>query len=343
MTRARAHSYPAGSELKSLAERVLQGDQAAASRALSLMTDEGEGCGELLRILFPRRRGSHKIGLCGPPGSGKSSLVNRMVAGLRARGETVGVLAVDPTSPFTGGAFLGDRLRVAEHALDRGVFMRSLASRGMMGGLNPTIFGAIHVLEACGFDRILIETVGTGQDEVEIVHAADTVLCVSAPYQGDEFQAMKAGAMEIADLFVVNKADLADIEKALANLRDALSLGSKEEKAWKPPVLAVSALQATGITELLDAADSHRDHLAESGEGALRLRAQLRRELSLLLSRRIYRETLSLIRDEHIERLASGKDDPAALAERIGAGKTAERGSGRGPMKRRLSTKSRAA
>ena len=323
---ARAYS-PAALEIKSLAERVLEGDQAAASRALSLVTDEGEGCGELLRLLFSRRKRSHKIGLCGPPGSGKSTLVSKMTAGLRARGETVGVLAVDPTSPFTGGAFLGDRLRVAEHALDRGVFMRSLASRGMMGGLNPTIFGAIHVLEACGFDRILIETVGTGQDEVEIVHAADTVLCVSAPYQGDEFQAMKAGAMEIADLFVVNKADLADIEKAMASLRDALSLGTQEEKSWKPPVLAVSALRAAGIKELLDGVDAHREHLNRSREGEVPLRSQLRRELSLLLSRRIFRETLSLIRDEHIERLVSGKADPESLAAELTGMKTPARGS----------------
>ena len=338
---ARAHSRPAGSDLESLAERVLEGDQAAASRALSLVTDEREGCGELLGRLFSRRKRSHKIGLCGPPGSGKSSLLSKMTAGLRARGETVGVLAVDPTSPFTGGAFLGDRLRVAEHSLDPGVFMRSLASRGMMGGLNPTIFGAVHIMEDCGFDRILIETVGTGQDEVEIVHAVDTVLCVSAPYQGDEFQAMKAGAMEIADLFVVNKADLADIEKALASLRDALSLGPQEEKAWKPPVLAVSALKATGIKELLDGADAHREHLAATGEGEIRLRAQMRRELSLLLSRRIFRETLSLIEDRHIERLASGKTDPDALVEEITATKPTTRRNRTNTDKRRTSTASR--
>lgn len=300
-----------------LAGRVLKGEPAALSRALTLITDEAEGSEELCRAFFPSHGRAHKIGLCGPPGSGKSSLVNRLVARLRKAGEKVGVLAVDPTSPFTGGAFLGDRLRVQEHALDAGVFMRSMATRGMLGGLSASIYGAVHALEAYGCDRILIETVGTGQDEVDIADAADTVLCVTAPYQGDEFQAMKAGSMEIADVFAVNKADLPEVDKAVAALRDALGLGPQEAAGWKVPVQAVSAATGAGVDALGAAIEAHRAFLASSGEGERRLKRQLKKELSLYISRRLYQDTMSRVSDAHIELLRSGKTDPAALGRKL--------------------------
>lgn len=307
-----------GPSAKGLVRRVLDGDQAAVSRALSLVTDEAKGYEAVTREFFPFHGRSHKIGLCGPPGSGKSSLVSQLVKCFRKAGQTVGVLAVDPTSPFTGGAFLGDRIRVQEHATDRGVFMRSLASRGMMGGLNPTIFGAVHVLEAYGCGRILIETVGTGQDEVDIVDVADTVLYVTAPYQGDEFQAMKAGAMEITDIFAVNKADLAEVARAVAALREALSLGPQEEKGgWRVRVSAVSARTGLGIEELVSMIDEHQAHLRTTPEGRERLRAQLRRELSLLISRRVYRNALERIRDGHIDDLLEKRTDPLTLGKRL--------------------------
>lgn len=310
----------------SLVERLLRGDQAALSRALSLVTNEAEGSEEILKACFAHHGRTHKIGLCGAPGSGKSSVINRLVSGLRREGKTVAVLAVDPTSPFTGGAFLGDRLRVQEHALDSGVFLRSLATRGMMGGLNATIFGAIRVLEACGaeggrgFDRVLIETVGTGQDEVDIADAADTIVCVTAPHQGDEFQAMKAGTMEIADVFAVNKADLEEVDKTVAALRDALSLGPGSGRGWKPRVTAVSAATGQGMPELLGLLEEHRGFLESSAEGRRRRRRQLKRELSLWLSRRIYRETVHRIREEHIEQLLSRKTDPVSLGRRLLSG-----------------------
>jgi LAO/AO transport system kinase len=308
-----------------LVARVRRGDQAAVSRALTRVTDEDEGYEAVARAFFPHHGSCPTIGLCGSPGSGKSSLVNALVSLLRKRGETVAVLAVDPSSAYTGGAFLGDRIRVQEHALDEGLFFRSLATRGMVGGLNETIFAAIHVLQAFGaeadnggFDWILIETVGTGQDEVEVADVVDTVVCVTAPYQGDEFQAMKAGTMEIADVFAVNKADLEEVDKAVANIKDALSLGPDEDEgAWKVPVHAVSARTRKGLDDLLVSIEEHGAHLKESGELTARRKRQLRKELSLLISRLITRSTLDRVNDGHIESLLEKKSDPLTLGRQL--------------------------
>lgn len=307
--------------LPDLVARVRRGERAAAARALSTVTEERPGHEALAGAFFADHGRAHKIGLCGPPGSGKSSLINRLIAQLRRKGQTVGVLAVDPTSAFTGGAFLGDRLRIQEHALDDGVFLRSLATRGMMGGLNANIFAAIHVLEAAGYDRVIIETVGTGQDEVDVAEVADTVVCVSAPYQGDEFQAMKAGAMEIGDIFAVNKADLPEVERAVAALREAMSLGPRGEGGWVPRVAAVSALSGKGVAELIGDIDAHRVHLSVSGELLERRRRQLRRELALVISRRLTRDALQRVTEAHIDLLEAKKSDPQKLGGRLSAGK----------------------
>lgn len=309
-----AAKVPRGGE--ALALRVARGEPAALARALSLVTNETGGHENLSSALFKFHGRSRKIGLCGAPGSGKSSLLSRLVAWYRKRGFSVGVLAVDPTSPFTGGAFLGDRLRIQEHSLDEGVFMRSLATRGMMGGLNANIFPAIRVLEAGGFDVILIETVGTGQDEVDIADAADTVVCVTAPYQGDEFQAMKAGTMEIADVFAVNKADLEEVDRTIANLRDALSLGAGK-KGWESPVVAVSAMTNKGVEELCAKIEEHGEHLRSTGEGRARLKNQLRRELSLLISKKIYQDAMGRITESHIDALLAKRSDPQTLGRKL--------------------------
>jgi LAO/AO transport system kinase len=319
---ASSPAAPSRRDPSELIKRVRAGHLVALSRALTVVTNETAGHEELSKAFFAEHGRSHKIGLCGAPGSGKSSLVNRLVAAYRKAGKTVGVLAVDPTSPYTGGAFLGDRLRVQEHALDDGVFMRSLATRGAMGGFNATIFAAIHALEAFGFDVILLETVGTGQDEVDVADVADTVVCVTAPYQGDEFQAMKAGAMEIADLFAVNKADLEEVQRTVAALRDALSLGPDLAEGWQPQVQAVSAATGKGLPELLTILDEHRTHLEESGELEERHRRQLRRELALLISKKIFEDAARRISDKHIDQLLAKKATPAALgAEIIGSSK----------------------
>lgn len=300
-----------------LVARVRRGDRAAVARALTLVVEERPGHEALSRAFFSDQGKAHTVGLCGAPGSGKSSLVNRLVGAARREGRTVAVLAVDPTSAFTGGAFLGDRLRVQEHALDPGVFMRSLATRGMMGGLNSTIFAAIHVLEAAGYGRIIVETVGTGQDEVDVAEVVDTVVCVSAPYQGDEFQAMKAGMMEIGDIFAVNKADLPEVERAVAMLKDALSLSPLREGGWAPRVAPVSALSGKGIDELCADVEAHRVHLAASGELAERRRRQLRRELSLVISGLLTRDAMSRVTEKHIDQLSGKKSDPLTMGRAL--------------------------
>jgi len=299
-------------------ERVLAGDHAAASRALSFVINESPESDALTKEFFSKSGSVQKIGLCGPPGAGKSTLLGRLVSLYRKRGAKVGVLAVDPSSHISGGAFLGDRLRIQDHATDPGVFIRSVATRGMVGGLSHTIFGAIHVLEAFGCDKILVETVGTGQDEVEIARVADTVLYVTTPQMGDEIQAMKAGAMEIGDCFVVNKADLEGKDKAVGAIKSALGLGAPVKKSqWPTSVVAVSSLLGTGIDELGRVLDDHWKYLKGGPEGRRRLIAQHREELTLYISRRIYREALTKISDKILGDLADHKTDPATAGRKI--------------------------
>lgn len=316
---------PASEAVKSLAARVVRGEHAAVGRALTIVINESEGSDELCRSFFAHAGRGHKLGVCGPPGAGKSSLINLLVGRLRKDGEKVGILAVDPTSPWTGGAFLGDRLRVQQHAMDPGVFFRSLGSRGTVGGLTSTIFNAIHVLEAWGCDRIILETVGTGQDEVEISHVADTVLYVTTPSLGDEIQAMKAGAMEAADVLVLNKSDLAEKDKALAALQEALNLGGRDEAGWPVQVVAASAAKGEGVGELLEAVKEHRSWLASSGEGDRRTKDQLRMELSWLVARRVTRQSLEQISDAHLGELLAKRTDPVTLGTRLATPLKAQR------------------
>ncbi len=328
--------------IQALADKVRRGDHAAASRALTLVIDEAPEAAQLSSIFFRASGSVQKVGVCGPPGAGKSTLSGRLIARFRARKLRVAVLAVDPSSHVTGGAFLGDRLRIQEHALDPGVFIRSLATRGMVGGLSYTIFGAVHVLEAAGFGRIIIETVGTGQDEVEIGRVADSVVYVTTPQLGDEIQAMKAGVMEVGDFFVVNKADLGGRDKAVADLRSALSLGAAgpqrtssggpapaaaaagKPRGWEPPVIAASATLGEGIAELAEALDKHWKFLGE-GEGRRRLKAQHREEVSLFLSRRLYQSAVDSLSDRSLDDLLEHKTDPGTLGRELLAKLTGRR------------------
>lgn len=300
-----------------LAKQVAAGDRRAAARALSMVVNEAPGFEELTRRLFPLAGRAHKIGVCGPPGAGKSSLVGALIKHFRAEARKVGALVVDPSSTLSGGAFLGDRLRIQQHALDPGVFIRSLASRGMVGGVNATIFGAAHVLEAYGCDLLFIETVGTGQDEVQIAKVADTIVYVTAPSLGDEIQAMKAGAMEVADLFVVNKADLPETERAVGDIRRALTLAEKSHRTFPPLVLPVSALAETGIRAVAEAVGSHREHLRRTGEDLKRLKEQLLEEISLYVSRNVYRDTLKKVSARHLDDLIAKKTDPITLGKKL--------------------------
>jgi len=311
---------PRKTDTSDLIRRVRRGEHAAAARALSLVVDEDESAEALARDFFKSAGCAQKIGVCGPPGAGKSTLIGRLIGRYRERELKVGVLAVDPSSSVSGGAFLGDRLRIMEHATDPGVFIRSLASRGMIGGLTHTIFGAIHVLEALGCGKILIETVGTGQDEVDVASVADTVLYVTTPSLGDEIQAMKAGAMEIGDIFVVNKADLSGKDKAVADLKGALGLGhaaGQAPRAWEPPVIAAAALAGEGVEPLAEHLDAHWKHLQESGEGRERLKRQHATELRFWIQRRVVKDALGRITQKSLEELLSRRTDPASLGRRL--------------------------
>ncbi|WP_276959219.1 methylmalonyl Co-A mutase-associated GTPase MeaB [Allomeiothermus silvanus] len=247
-----------------LYERFRAGDIRALARAITL-AESGHPLGqELLKRL--RGQGQARVvGLTGSPGAGKSTLTDRLIEKARQRGERVAVLAVDPSSPFTGGAILGDRIRMMRHHQDPGVFIRSLASRGALGGLAGATVAALALLEAFGFERIFVETVGVGQSEVDIVRVADTTVLVLTPAAGDAVQAFKAGVMEIADVFVVNKFDLPGGERIVQELKTTLELAPARPGGWKPPVLTAVAPQAEGVDELFEAMDQHYRHILEQG------------------------------------------------------------------------------
>jgi LAO/AO transport system kinase len=304
-------------------DRARAGDARVLARLLSLVEDGSPMVRSVIRDLLPWTGGARIIGLTGAPGVGKSTMTGALVGSFRAAGRRVGVLAIDPTSPFTGGALLGDRIRMQDHATDEAVFIRSMASRGHLGGIAAATPQAIRVLDAAGFDPIVVETVGVGQDEVEIASMADSVVVLLAPGMGDAIQTAKAGILEIADLFAVNKADRPDAHQVVRDLRNMIALAGRAEegtKRWKPPIVSTVAVNGPGdegISELVTKLDAHWKWLSSTGELDIRRRARARDEITVLAVATLHgRLHLGGI-DALAGQVADGALDPFTAAEML--------------------------
>jgi LAO/AO transport system kinase len=339
----------ADSDLDVLLDGFSEGRRIALARAISVVENERPGFQELLHRVLARGLHGERVGLTGPPGAGKSSLVAELSQAWRNRDERVGVVAVDPTSPYSGGALLGDRIRMNDLATDPGIFIRSMATRGSLGGLATTTKEVVDLMDGFGFPHVLIETVGVGQTELEITSAADTVVVVLVPESGDGVQAMKAGLMEIADIFVVNKADRPGAQRLLKELRHAIHLragealkelpahhgvdmaaavrarGEEKEprrwekpEGWQIPVLATTAQTGEGVPELMDALQAHRDHLVESGELEERRRRRAETRVHDVVARELKRIAARHVRGEHLarelDRIEAGDATPYSVA-----------------------------
>lgn len=274
-----------------------------------------------LRCLFARTGRAHIVGVTGPPGSGKSTLTTRLAVEYRHRNLTVGIVAVDPTSPYSGGAILGDRVRMMELHSDPDVFVRSMATRGVMGGLARSTLDVVLLLDAFGKDVVLIETVGVGQDEVEIARAADTTFVVGVPNLGDDIQAIKAGILEIADVLVVNKADLAGADRLVADLRAMLQLSSREKDAWSTPIVQTVATDGGGVADLVDRLNDHRAFLEKSGTWHKRRADSARRQVRAIVEDRVQRRLEALTAGSEwqarFEAIATRDQDPYSVADEV--------------------------
>lgn len=306
-----------------LAKRVLASDWRALARAITVIENDDAGAASLVATLYPRTGRAHIIGVTGPPGSGKSTLVDDLTAVIRKESRSVGIVAVDPSSPFTGGAVLGDRVRMQRHAGDAGVFIRSMASRKNPGGLAPATRDVVRALDAFGRDVIIVETVGVGQIELEIVKVADTIVVVTVPGLGDGVQTIKAGLLEIADIFVVNMADRPGAHQTVADLKSMLTLGGSEERRrrWKPPILETIGTTGQGVPELWEACERHRVVL-EADQRMGRSHDHLREEVIEAVQRQIGEYVASeLSRDGSMEPVLAAvlarELDPRAAAQRI--------------------------
>jgi len=287
---------------------VLTGDPRAIARAISLIEDENPASADVVRGIFNRTGRAYLIGVTGPPGAGKSTLVDRLISEARGTGATLGVIAVDPTSPFSGGAVLGDRLRMQAHASDAGVFIRSMATRGHLGGLARATGDAALVLDAAGRDLIIIETVGVGQDEVDIIRTADVSIVTLVPGTGDEVQALKAGIMEIADIFIVNKADREGADRLVSSVEANLALQTYATGEWRPPIIKTIATSGQGVKEVMKAIAQFRAHSERTQ--AVRRRARSEYRLRELVAHRFM---------EHLEREVLASGELASLVDRIAA------------------------
>jgi len=305
-----------------LVERLLNGDRRALGKLMTLVDDGAPEGREAIIKLFPKTGSAHIVGITGAPGVGKSSLINAITTKLREKGKTVGIVAVDPTSPFSGGALLGDRIRMQDHFTDEGVFIRSLASRGSVGGLSKSVNNVIRLLDAFGRDLIIVETVGAGQAEVDIVKVAHTVIVILSPGYGDVIQMLKAGIIEIGDMFVINKSDLEGAHRAFEGLMSVLEL-SQQREGWKPPIIETIATAQKGITELVETIERHREYLEKTKLLNVRESKRVENELINLVNERVYEkikegsagegENLKTI----VSKVVSKQLDPYSAAEKI--------------------------
>ncbi len=297
-----------------IAEELLKGNRLALSRAITAIENEYDEATEIMKKLYPHTGHAYVLGITGPPGAGKSTLSDKIAREYRAQGKTVGIIAVDPTSPFTGGAILGDRIRMNGLTLDEGVFIRSMGTRGSLGGLSHKTADAVKAMDAFGKDIIIVETVGVGQSEVDIVKAADTTMVVLIPGMGDDIQAIKAGILEIGDLYCINKSDLDGADKLVREINMMLDLDSLMTD-WRPPITKVVASQNEGIAELLGTVDKHRTYIEGNGELAKRRTKRTRDEMLDILSSNIGSYIKSKIVDSgrldgYVEQIKQHKTDP---------------------------------
>ena len=305
--------------MNNLLERAAAGDIRAIGRLISLVEAESSSSKDIMKTIYPKSGRAHVIGITGSPGAGKSTFVNRLIAQFLAEGKRVGVIAIDPSSPFTGGAILGDRLRMQDHALEEEVFIRSMGSRGNLGGVSRSTHEGALILDACGYDVVIVETVGVGQSEVDIVKIADTVCLILTPGMGDDVQIMKAGIMEIADIFVVNKADREGADKVAADVQVMLKMLGERE--WVPPVVLVSSQKNTGVDQAKEVINKHSAYLAESAKGRRRRWSQLEMEVEAILrgeiSSIVEKEWKERRNDGLMEDLSARKCDPYTLSGEI--------------------------
>ena len=307
-------------EVMRLAEQMLEGDNISLSRVISLVENESSQVPEIMQFVAPHVGKAHCIGITGPPGVGKSTVADKLTALMRRQGLKVGIIAVDPSSPFTGGAVLGDRIRMQQHYLDDGVFIRSMATRGSMGGLPQTAGSVIKLLDAAGKDMVLVETVGVGQTEVDIMEKTDTVLVILCPESGDAIQTMKAGLFEIADIFVVNKADNPGADNFVRDVQAMLQL--REPSWWNTPIVATEAVNDVGVENLYKQIQLHYQALCKEDRLSQRRRLQRKQDFIGTLERRLTNKLLRLIEQDgqmssYVEKVEDGELDPYSAADEI--------------------------
>lgn len=305
-----------------LVDGVLNGTRIAISRAITAVENEYDEATAIMQKLYPHTGRAHLIGITGPPGAGKSTLTDKVAKEYRRQGKTVGIVAIDPTSPYSGGAILGDRIRMLDISTDEGVFIRSMATRGSLGGLSRKTSDAVKILDAAGKDIIIIETVGVGQSEVDIVKNADTTIVVMVPGLGDDIQAIKAGILEIGDVFAINKADRDGADKLNIELQMMMDLNQDKTLTWRPPVKRTVANLSQGIEELVEAIDGHVVHLHETGELVIRRTERTKNEILATLDERIGRYVLNKLNaagefDRMVASVQSREKDPYSLVAEV--------------------------